>query len=68
MSTLTAPDAWLTGPELDEHFKITASTRYKLNGLGLPRIMVGAQARYRLSEVQAWLESRGRRGDAPELT
>ncbi len=47
------------------HLKTTKDRVYRLNVSGLPRFTIGRQVRYRISEVDAWLESR-RRGDSPD--
>lgn len=63
-SSRVQADEWMTLRELAEWLKLSVHSVYEMNKQGLPRIRVGVQMRYRISEVEAWLERR-RRGDIP---
>jgi hypothetical protein len=52
-------EAFLTGPELEQVFRISASHRLYLDSLGMPHITVGGRRRrYLRSQVEAFLRSR----------
>lgn len=55
----------VTIDEVAAHISGTRQHVYEMNKRGLPRFMVGTKSRYRLSEVEAWLEKNRRRGDVP---
>jgi len=62
---VTEPEPLRPIEDVAEHLGATKDDVYGMNRRGLPRVMIGRQARYRLSEVDAWLESH-RRGDSPD--
>jgi len=49
---------------LTEYLGISKATAYNLMGEGLPSLKVGAQRRFRLSEVDEWLDARRTGGAA----
>jgi hypothetical protein len=51
-------EAFLTGSQLEQHLRISASHRLHLDKLGMPNLSIGKRRRYRLSEVEAFLRTR----------
>jgi excisionase family DNA binding protein len=56
-------DEYLTREQLAEELEVSPRTliRYELEPDGLPSVRIGAKVRYRLSDVQAWIDRRTRR-------
>lgn len=58
-ATAAPTEVFLTGPELEQLFKISASHRLYLDSLGMPHIVVGGRRRrYLRSQVEAFLKAR----------
>lgn len=59
LSAISAAEPWLTKRELASRLRCSTRTVERLH---LPAMRVGGQNRYRLSEVEAHLRGRERRG------
>jgi len=56
----TSPEL-LTGPQLDAALQVSAASRHRLRGQGMPVVMVGDSPRYHLATVLGWLDARSAR-------
>lgn len=52
----------LNTPELADYLNLSRATVYNLLSRGLPSVKIGRSRRFRLSEVDAWLDAQN--GDA----
>jgi len=61
---LAAPDGLMDPRTLADYLGVSVLTLadHRTKGIGCPFIKVGAAVRYRRSAVEAWLESRTRKG------
>jgi hypothetical protein len=69
--TSSASEEFLTGPQIEQVFKISASHRLYLDSLGMPHISIGGKGgkggnrrRYLRSEVEQFLRSRDSRQES----
>lgn len=53
-------EPWLTRRDLAEHLQVCVKTVDNLVAAGMPSIKPGRFRRFRLSQVEPWLEQRGR--------
>ena len=54
----------LSAAELAEHYGICRASVYNLLNQGLPSIKIGRSRRFRLAEVDAWLDAQAQPKDA----
>jgi predicted DNA-binding transcriptional regulator AlpA len=63
------PEPWVTTRDVAEHLGKPVSWVYGAQRLGIPRVKIGNQLRYRLSRIDEWIESLqrdpGTNGTAP---
>lgn len=60
----SASEPFLTGSELEQVFKISASHRLYLDSLGMPHISIGKRRRYLRSAVEQFLRERAQEQEA----
>lgn len=68
LPSLPAASERLTGPQVQDALSISRTTLYRLRKQGLPAVKVGGHPRYRLSDVEDWLERREMDVDAKRDT
>lgn len=63
MAAIATPTPLCTAAELADYLGVTRATIYNQLKLGMPSIKIGRARRFRLADVDAWLEGQ-RTGDA----
>lgn len=57
-SRILSPEPWVAKQQLAEHLNVTRRWIELQQPLGLPHLSTGGMNRYRISEVEAWLQRR----------
>lgn len=62
------PESWVSVEEVASHLGVARESVYRwIEGKGLPAHRVGRLWKFRLSEVDKWIEAGGAGQDEPEL-
>jgi excisionase family DNA binding protein len=62
------PEPWVSVEEVASHLGVAKESVYRwIEGKGLPAHRVGRLWKFRLSEVDKWIEAGGAAQDEPEL-